>query len=98
MNNYELGDLVRCSVVFTTVADSTPLDPTDVYFSYKDPSGNLTELHYGVDIALVKDDVGEYHVDIDADEEGIWYTRGYATGTGQSAVQGVFQVIPATAI
>lgn len=90
-NIYQVGDLVRCSGEFTDQA-GTVLDPTDVFFSVKNPAGTITTYEYGVDVALVKDSTGNYHVDVDANATGIWYYRFYSTGTGQTAAEGLFTV------
>ena len=91
-NYYEKGDLLRCSVTFTSTPSGADLDPTPHLFSYKTPAGVTTILTYGVDGALVKDSVGDYHVDLDANATGTWWFRWYSTGTGQSADEGAFNV------
>lgn len=90
-NKYDLGDLVRVSVAFTNSA-GTAIDPTAVLCQYKSPAGTTTALTYGTDVALVKDSTGNYHVDIDCDEEGTWDCRYYSTGTGQAAAETSFRV------
>ena len=91
--SYNVGDLIRTTGTFTN-ADGTATDPTAVFAAYGDPSGNTTTLEYGVDVALVRDSTGNYHVDIDADEAGRWYYRFYSTGTGQaSSENGAFGVL-----
>jgi hypothetical protein len=90
-STYQKGDLIRVTGAFTTSA-GVATDPTAVFCTYKDPSGNSTTLTYGVDVALAKDSTGTYHVDIDADEEGVWFYRFYATGTGQSAGEHSFNI------
>jgi len=90
-NFYEVGDLVRASAAFTNAA-GTAIDPTVVIAKYKDPSGNVTSLTYGVDGTLVKASTGNYYTDINADETGRWYYRFYSTGTGQAADEEEFNV------
>lgn len=92
-NKYDYGDLVRASGAWTNSA-GTAIDPTVVKFSYRDPSGNETVLTYLSDAALVRDSAGNYHVDIDADEAGVWYYRWWSTGTGQAAEAIKFVVHP----
>lgn len=92
-NRYHLGDLVRVSGVFTN-AVGTAVNPTVVNLSFRNPSGNETTYIYGTDAALVKDSTGNYHVDIDADEAGIWHYRWWSTGTGQAAEAVKFIVHP----
>ena len=92
MNTYDVGDLVRCSVSFKT-ADGAPRDPTVVKFEWKKPSANNhTEYTYGTDAELVKDGVGNYHVDLSATEAGGWLYRFYATGSGQCAGESYYNV------
>lgn len=92
-NRYHLGDLVRVTAAFTNTA-GTATDPDVVKLTYRDPSGTETTLLYGTDAALVKDSTGNYHVDIDANDDGVWYYRWWATGTGQSAESAKFIVHP----
>lgn len=95
---YDLGDVVRVSVAFSTVATGVALDPTAVYLSVKDPDGNITLYQYGVDSEIVKDSTGNYHADIDVDTYGQWYYRWYSTGAGKAADEGSFYVDPAEAV
>lgn len=90
---YNLGDLVTISGTLTSAA-GTELDPTVAHCEYKDPSGNVTTLTYPTDAALVRDGVGIYHADIDADRAGTWRYRFYSTGTGQGANEESFNVKP----
>lgn len=90
-NLYEVGDLVRVYGTFTDQA-GTAIDPTDVFFSFKNPSKTITTYKYGVDAKLVKSATGVYYVDINANNVGIWYYRFYSTGTRQTANEGLFTV------
>lgn len=90
-NIYDVGDLVRCTGTFTDQS-GTALDPTAVYFSFKNPSEVTTTYQYGVDVQLVKSSTGIYYVDINANDVGIWYYRFFSTGTGQTANEGLFTV------
>ncbi len=48
---------------------------------------------YGTDAELVKSATGVYHVDVDADEAGIWrYRFESGSGVGQAATEGHFKV------
>lgn len=89
MADYETGDLVRCSAVWTD-ADGNYLDPTVVKFRFKSPDGTTTTYTHGVDAELVRDDTGRYHVDVDVDAAGVWWYRFYSTGTGQAAGEDAF--------
>lgn len=84
VNTYDLGDLIRCSGVFTNAA-GTAIDPDAVLFQFRTPQGDITSYTYLTDAELVRDSLGNFHVDIDATESGTWWSRFYATGNGQSA-------------
>ena len=77
---YDKGDRVRLSAAFTNLSD-VATDPTTVVVKIKDPSGNVATSTYGVDAAVVKDSTGNYHIDLDIDESGIWHHRWTGTGT-----------------
>lgn len=91
VNTYDKGDVVRISGAFT---DATPiaLDPTAILFRFRDPDGTETSYAYGIDSQIVKDSVGQYHVDIDADIYGRYFYRMWSTGVGKAAAEGEFWV------
>lgn len=92
-SQYDRGDLVRVSGVFTDLADAL-IDPSALAFKLKDPAGAIATLVHGVDAALVRESLGHYHVDCDASASGLWSWRWEATGTGQAADEGQFYVKP----
>lgn len=90
-NTYDKGDVVRCSATFSNSA-GVSIDPAAVLFDFKTLAGATTTYTYGTDSELIKDDTGDYHVDLGANEEGVWYWRFYSTGTGQAAAEARFHV------
>ena len=92
-NVYDKGDLVRCSATFKNSAGAE-IDPSAVTFKFEDPSGDATTYVYGIDIELVRDDEGDYHVDISLDESGVWSYRWESTGVGEAAEERYFEVRP----
>lgn len=91
MNEWPLGSQVRCTCTFADSA-GVPTDPDEVYFQALSPAGTLTSYHYSEDAELVKDDTGDYHALVDADDTGRWHYRFYSTGVGQSASETLFLV------
>jgi len=79
VNTYDIGQAVRCDVVFADTA-GTATDPTTVTFIIRDPSGNETTYTYPPAGTIVKDGVGDYHADVTLDEAGLWYYRWEGTG------------------
>jgi len=92
---YRVGQSVRLSAVFRDPYSSDALiDPTNVYFVLKAPSGRTIFYTYAVDVELVRETTGTYHVDVSATEPGRWQYRFYSTGTGQAAEEEEFLVQP----
>lgn len=90
-NVYKKKSLVRISSEFTI--SSVDTDPTTVTCRYKDPNNAVTTLVYGTDAALVKDAVGKYHVDIQANIAGNWWYRFEATGAVVAANEAEFVIL-----
>jgi hypothetical protein len=89
INMYDLGQRVRCSAIFATTA-GVSTDPSVVFFRVMKPDKSVLNYQYpepGVTI-IVKDDTGDYHADVDADQEGDWYYRwegiGAIVGAGEN--------------
>lgn len=92
-NQYNVGDLVRCTGVFTD-ASGDRVDPSAVTAKIKKPDGTTTTYTYGVDVAVVHESQGVFHLDVSATLEGIYFYRFQATGTGQSGGDNHFLVQP----
>ena len=87
------GNKARLSITFTRTTDSAAVDPAAVLFLYQiGETGTATTLTYGVDAALVKDSVGNYHADIDLTDFGTIYWEWRGTGANQAADEGSFVV------
>lgn len=91
--SFDLGDLVRISGAWQTSAGEYT-DPTVVKVKIKspDPEAAVIEYTYGTDAAIVKDNTGRYHADVNANAEGRWFYKWYSTGTGQAAAEFEFVV------
>jgi hypothetical protein len=90
IKEYDKGDAVTVSAVFKKSGVLT--DPTAVFFKYTNPAGTTTTLQYTIDVSVVRDSLGTFHLDIDANASGIWKYRVHSTGTGQAAAEGKFKV------
>lgn len=90
-NEYSLGTDVICSVVFRNAA-GVIADPDTVKFSVKPPGGPATTYTYLVGQAIVKDSVGQYHVNVDANAAGEWFYRFFSLGNGKAADENSFTV------
>ena len=91
MNSYNLGDQVRLSAAFTD-ADGAPVDPTVVTVKYSDPTGDVTDLTYGVDVAVTQEAGGSYYVDFVPNRAGQWRYRWESSGAVTAAAEGAFLV------
>jgi hypothetical protein len=89
MEHYSLGSLFRESVSFTT--DDVAADPDTVIFRMKrdsDPISKDVVYTFGVDIQVVQDSVGHYHVDLSLVVAGLYDIRweGWISGTPEQPV------------
>lgn len=82
--SYDLGDMRRMPAAFTDI-DGNPADPTDVTFRMREPDGTVTSYVYGVDGELIRDSLGNFHVDWLYAQEG----RHFCDFTGSGVVQAV---------
>lgn len=78
---YDIGDLRRLSVAFKDI-NGAAADPTTVTFRMRKPDGTVTTYVFGTDSELVKDSVGNYHVDWTFALAGrhVWRFEGSAGG------------------
>lgn len=92
-NGYVLGNLSQVSVAFTDDAN-VPADPTTVICIIVEPDGTKTTYTYGTGDEVVRDGVGEYHLDLLIDAAGSWPYRWAGTGAVIAADEGVLQGLP----
>lgn len=93
-NRYDVGDLVKVTGTFTDPDNSdAAIDPTAVYCTVTDPSGEETVYQYGVDSEVVKSSTGVYTMNVDVQSTGFWYYRWWSTGTAQAAAKNTIKVI-----
>ncbi len=97
-NTYNLGALVKVSATFTVAETEQAIDPDVVNVSVRAPDETVTTFVYGTNAEVIRDDPGEYHSDVNANQSGTWYYRWFSTGDGQAAEENRFEVRPAMAI
>lgn len=90
-NTYDVGDVVRLSVEFKNQAGAY-IDPGGVVVKVRTPGGATSTYTYGVDAAVIKDAVGQYHMDVAANLEGTWYFRWEGLTTNKGASESAFVV------
>jgi hypothetical protein len=88
---HHIGDLRRIAGQWT-VAD-VDTDPTTITFVMREPDGLETTYVHGTDAELVKDSVGNYHVDWPVAKEGRHFYTWIGTGTAAEAGQGEFEAL-----
>lgn len=91
VKTFDKGDVVVLSASFKDRNDN-PIDPGVVTFKIKDPAEDETTFVFGVDSELVKDSVGNYHVDVPVNLDGYWRYKFQSTGVGQAAEERQFQI------
>ena len=96
INTYQIGDLVRCDGRFQDAA-GTDIDPDVVRFKFRPSGGSTTTYEYPTDPEVVRDSVGNYHVDVPVTLSGNWYYRfegETSGGVAQGAAETHFKVEP----
>jgi hypothetical protein len=80
---FNLGQKVRIAAVFSD-EDGVEADPSAVYAVVKEPGEAAVTYTYGTDAELVRDSVGNYHLDQGLETAGIWAVRWHSTGNVQA--------------
>jgi len=92
-NTYDVGDRVRLTAAFTDPNNAdAAIDPTTVEVHYRNPAGTVTTKVHVTDAEVVKDSVGNYHIDIDITVSGRWYSRWEGDGAAVAAEEISFLV------
>jgi len=93
INSYVRGTLARIAISIKNAA-GTDVDPTTgPTVKYRNPAGTVTTKVYPTDTEVVKDSVGDFHIDVDADSEGKWSYYWSGIGTNKGADKGEFIVL-----
>jgi len=90
---YEQGEIVILRETFTDDMLQSPVDPASVIFQYVRPSGAIVSMRYGLDLHVMRDGIGLYHVSLIADEIGRWRYKWLSTGSGAASYEYEFEVI-----
>ena len=95
MDAYDLGDTRRLSAAFTVAGNSPPAtDPTTLTFKMREPDGTVTTYVYVTDAEVVRDSLGNFHVDWLLAQVGRHTYRWVDTGTAAEADTGEFECLP----
>lgn len=100
-NVYDVGDRTEISASFTDPnSGDEPIDPTTVKVHYKKPDGTVTTKVHGTDVEVVKEDTGDYKIEITLDAAGVWRYRWEGEGAAIAAEEGQLlvraqEVVPA---
>lgn len=91
INFYDEAQRVRCIGTFTDFAGALG-DPSTVTFKFRSPAGLVTIWIYGADFQVVRESLGVYHADIDAQSDGLWTYRWQSTGNIQASRERSFAI------
>lgn len=91
MADYDKGDVLRVTGVYANAA-GTPIDPSVVKFSFKDPAGTITTYTYPTDVQLVRLSQGTFYADVHFTASGWWWCRHWSTGTGEASEERLYKV------
>ena len=93
IKTYDIGDLIRLRGSFANL-DGDSVDPTNVAISYRRETGSITTKTYPDDDEIVRTEAGEFYMDIEVDDDGVWHYRVAGTGAVISAAERQFNVRP----
>ena len=94
VNTYNIGNVARSSAAFVG-EDELPKDPTSVTVEYQINNGAIETKHYNVDgfpDTIIRDDVGNYHIDIETEIAGTYDITWSGTGAVVAAGPDTFKV------
>lgn len=91
MAQYDIGDATRLSVNFVNIG-GTSVDPTLVVLRIKPPLSVTVEYTYPGSGQIVKDSVGNYHIDYPITLSGVHYGKWAAQGAVLAAEEFSFMV------
>lgn len=94
-NTYSVNQLVH--LVFPFTVNGVATDPTTITVRVKDPTGAEATYTLTSTPPVVKDSVGNYHLDITAGIPGTWSYHCEGTGAAQASDDEQFSVRPAVA-
>jgi hypothetical protein len=94
-HSYLKGQAIICTVVFRDGETEAYVDPTVVTFRELDPSNNVVNHVFGVDVNVIQDSTGHYHYVLTLDEAGEWHYRWDCSGTYVGAAEAVVSVCAA---
>ena len=93
VNPFIVGTTTRITTGIIGLSNNLPADPTGLALKIREPDKTLTTLTFGVDNALVKDSVGNYHADVLLDQSGVWHWRWEASGANSGVAEGTLTVL-----
>lgn len=94
-NVIDPGNVRRLKASFTDAALGGAIDPDAVLLVVMQPGQTkeeATTYTYGVDAQIVRDQLGEYHADIQFPVSGMAYYRWFSTGDGEASYEQVIEV------
>lgn len=78
-NRYQIDSTVTVAALFTAAATGQPIDPSTIILYIMPPNGVIATKTYGVD-PIVRDGIGSYHFDVDANASGNWLYKWQGEG------------------
>lgn len=94
LGSCDIGALPMITAEFTDVRTGNLIDPENVFFEWEPQGGAKTIYTFGVSAQLGRTGLGQFYALVDTSAaDGLYVCRFYATGNGQSAEIGQFNVI-----
>lgn len=95
LDEYDIGDVTRLSVSFNDLSNVF-VDPSSVMIKVRDPDAVIIQLSYPTNDAIIKDSVGNYHMDYLISKDGLHNYKWVGSGTVYASEKASFFVRPDT--
>ena len=94
-DEYDIGDVTRLSVSFTDLSNVT-VDPSSVMLKIREPNAVILQQSYPTNDTIIKDSVGNYHMDYLISKDGLHNYKWVGSGTVNASEKDSFFVKPDT--
>ena len=92
-NSYLRGEVVRIALSLANTLGAA-VDPGELLIKVRAEGQAILTYTYGVGIQIVRDALGEYHIDLPLPTPGTWYYRWEFSGANAGANEGSITVDP----
>lgn len=91
---YDVGDMIKCSVTFRKKSTNELVDPSTIKLTIQQPNFSKIEYNYPADNNIVKESTGSYYYEMIPTMDGIHIYQFTGSGNVYAVEQSTFFVKP----